>query len=129
MANNRFSKLNLIFVTVAILAASFSFELVFNMLGSIGINMARYEHYIYDSEGGGKFIRLILFGGIWILYYLNKEKHLQSRPSAEGREKDQRRTFPLRYQIQEAAGKGEASPAGVQPLTEILLSTERPVAG
>lgn len=75
MANNRFSKLNLIFVTVAILAASFSFELVFNMLGSIGINMARYEHYIYDSEGGGKFIRLILFGGIWILYYLNKEKH------------------------------------------------------
>ena len=75
LARNRFSKLNLLLITIGILIASFSFEFAFRILGTFGFNLLRYEHYINSTEGGGKFIRLILFGGIWLFYMLNKDSY------------------------------------------------------
>lgn len=75
LAKNRFSKLNLLLITIGILVASFSFEFVFKILGTFGFNLTRYEHYIDGAEGGGKFIRLILFGAIWIFYLINKDDY------------------------------------------------------
>ena len=59
---------------------------------------------------------------------MRNDGYLRSQPSVEDREKGRRRTFPSQYQIPEAVEKGEASPAGMQPRTEIRLSAERPVA-
>ena len=75
MARNRFSKLNLLLITMIVLIACFSFEQLFNLINGFGINLDRYEHYIYNVDSGGKFIRLILFGGIWIIFLYNKKKY------------------------------------------------------
>lgn len=75
MARNRFSKLNLLLITAIVLIACFSFEQIFNIINQFGINLDRYEHYIYNAESGGKFIRLFLFGSIWIIFLFNKKKY------------------------------------------------------
>lgn len=75
LARNQFSKLNLFLITIGILISCFSFEQIFRILGNFGLNLIRYEHYVYGTESGGKYIRLLLFGCIWIIYILNKENY------------------------------------------------------
>lgn len=75
LAETKYSKMNLILISLLIIVACVSFEQIFNLLGLVGLNLSRYEHYLYDAESGGKYVRLFLFGAIWLLYILNKDKY------------------------------------------------------
>lgn len=75
LAKNKFSKLHLLLITIGVLVANLSLEFIFKLLGTFGFNMARYEHYINSTEGGGKYIRLILFGVIWVFYLINRDNY------------------------------------------------------
>lgn len=75
MAENKFSKLNLVLISAIVLISCFSIESIFGLFGKVGFNLVRYEHYFYNTESGGKFIRLFLFGGIWVFYLANKKRY------------------------------------------------------
>lgn len=83
MAQNKFSKLNLLLIVVGILVACFSIDEVFKLFVGFGLNLTRYEHYIYGADGGGKFVRLGIFGIIWIVYFMNKDKYATQKGIAE----------------------------------------------
>jgi hypothetical protein len=76
VAEGRFKKYILWLVAIGTIVASMTLRVSLTFFARLGIlEYRRYEHYLTDQDViGGRFIRIILFLSIFIMFTLNKQK-------------------------------------------------------